>query len=190
MWSGEPVATWANLITTIRTVAAIVLGFAALLEQSMPLLAIAYATYWIGDSADGNVARLLKQETRLGAVYDILSDRANSALLIAVLLVLRPEFAPALGVYFVQFMVIDTMLTLSFLRWPIVSPNYFYKVDRRIWQLNWSVPAKTANTTLLIILLFLTPIWLATAVAGAQLALKAWSVLQVLKLGSQELTAE
>lgn len=185
-WGGAPVATWANLVTAVRTVASIVIGIVGVLEASMTLLVIAYAVYWVGDSLDGNVARWMHHETRLGAVFDVLSDRACSAVLIGGLFVVRPEWAPALGVYFLQFMVIDCMLTLAFLRWPIVSPNYFYTVDRRIWQLNWSVPAKTANTTLLLVVLLIAPVVVATVLAVAQLAVKVWSSHRMLRIAARD----
>lgn len=176
--------TWANLITLIRTVAAIVLGVVAIVQVSVPMLAVAYGVYWVGDSADGNAARILKQETRFGATFDILSDRANSSLLLVGLLGMHHEFAWPLGIYFVQFMVVDLLLTLTFLYWPLVSPNHFYEVDRTVWRWNWSVPAKTANTTLLILLLLAAdqwglPIWVVSLVAVAQLAVKVVSSYRV-----------
>ncbi|MFT4264269.1 MAG: CDP-alcohol phosphatidyltransferase family protein [Nocardioides sp.] len=176
--------TWANLITLVRTVAAIVLGVIAIAQTSVPLLAIAYAVYWVGDSADGNAARILKQETRFGATFDILSDRANSSLLLVGLLGMHHEFAWPLGIYFCQFMVIDLLLTLSFLYWPLVSPNHFYRVDRAVYLWNWSVPAKTANTTLLILLLVASdrlglPVWVVSLVAVAQLVVKVVSAYRV-----------
>jgi len=185
-WDGAPVATWANVVTAVRTIASVVIGIVGVHERSMTLLVIAYAVYWVGDSLDGNVARWLDRETRLGAVFDILSDRACSAVLIGGLFVVRPEWSPALGVYFLQFMVVDCMLTLAFLHWPIVSPNYFYKVDRRIWQLNWSVPAKTANTTLLVVVLLIAPVAVATALAIVQLAVKLWSSHRMLRIAARD----
>lgn len=179
------IRTWANLATLLRTVAAIVLTLAAIVDRSLVLLVLAYAVYWVGDSLDGNLARWLHQETRIGAVFDIVSDRANSSLLIAALLMLHPEFACPLGIYFVQFMVVDLLLTLSFLRWPLVSPNHFHRVDRTVWALNWSVPAKTANTTLLVVLLLVAPVWVATVVATVQLLVKLASGVRVLELLAQ-----
>lgn len=176
------IRTWANLVTLLRTLGAVGLSLAAIVDHSLPLLVAAYAVYWVGDSLDGNLARWLHQETRLGAVFDIVGDRANSSLLIAGLLTLHPEFAWPLGIYFVQFMVVDLLLTLSFLHWPLVSPNHFHRVDRRTWLLNWSVPAKTANTTLLVLLLLLAPVWVATVVALAQLVVKLGSGVRVLAL--------
>jgi CDP-diacylglycerol--glycerol-3-phosphate 3-phosphatidyltransferase len=176
--------TWANLITLIRTVVAIILGVIAIVQGSVALLAIAYLVYWVGDSADGNAARILKQETRFGATFDILSDRANSSLLLVGLLGMHHEFAWPLGIYFIQFMVVDLLLTLSFLYWPLVSPNHFYEVDRTVYRWNWSVPAKVANTTLLILLLLASdqwglPVWVITVVAICQLIVKVVSSYRV-----------
>jgi phosphatidylglycerophosphate synthase len=171
--------TWANLATVVRTVGSVVLALLGIVEQSLPLLVLSYGVYWVGDSLDGNLARWLRQETRFGAVLDIVSDRANSALLIGGLLALRPEFAWPLGIYFLQFMVVDLVLTLSFLCWPLVSPNHFHRVDRTVWTLNWSVPAKTLNTTLLIVVLLVAPVGVATVVAVAQLAVKLGSAVRV-----------
>src|SRR5438552_829494 len=148
----EPVRTWANLVTIIRTVAALILGFIGAVQGSLPLLVIGYLVYWIGDSADGNVARYLKQETRQGAVFDIICDRANTCVLAIGYMTYDHKVAVPLAVYLLQFMVIDMVLTLSFLFWPLVSPNYFGQVDRPIFLLNWSKTAKTANTTVVVTL--------------------------------------
>lgn len=174
--------TWANGMTLLRTLAALVLGVIAVVQGSTTMLAIAYGVYWVGDSADGNLARWLHQETRFGALFDILSDRADSSVLIVGLVSMHHEFAWPLGIYFTQFMVVDLMLTLSFLCWPLVSPNHFYLVDRTVWRWNWSVPAKTANTTLLILLLLIAPVWVVTVVAIAQLVVKLVSALRVYRL--------
>jgi CDP-diacylglycerol--glycerol-3-phosphate 3-phosphatidyltransferase len=189
---GAPVLNWPNLITAVRVVGAIVVGFMAFLQASWVLLLIAYGIYWLGDTADGRVARALDQETRFGAVFDILSDRASSTICIATLILIRPEFAPALGVYFVQFMVVDALLTLGFLHWPwLVSPNYFYRVDRLIYLLNWSTIAKACNTGLLIVLLLVLwwvhwPLWIAVVVASIQLVVKLWSGYRMVALTTGE----
>jgi CDP-diacylglycerol--glycerol-3-phosphate 3-phosphatidyltransferase len=185
---GAKVANWPNLITVIRTVGAIALGIVALLLASWVFLLIAYLTYWLGDIADGRTARALKQETRLGGVFDILSDRACSTMCIAAFIVIQPAAAPALGLYFVQFVVLDCLLSLGFLHWPeVLSPNYFYVVDRPIWRMNWSQPAKALNTGLLIVLLVglpyvHAPLWIAAIVAGAQIVVKLWSGWRMLRL--------
>ncbi|MFY0407088.1 CDP-alcohol phosphatidyltransferase family protein [Solicola sp. PLA-1-18] len=185
-WGGAPVNTAANYITGVRTVAAITIGFAGIMQESWVLLAVAYAVYWVGDSLDGNVARWFGHETRLGAVFDILSDRACCAVLISGLLMLRPELAPALLIYFLQFMVLDSVLSLCFLRWPIVSPNYFYEVDRTIWRWNWSVPIKTINTMALVLAVAAGSLPVALAIAIVQLAIKIWTARAVLRLVTAE----
>ncbi|MDR1513561.1 MAG: CDP-alcohol phosphatidyltransferase family protein [Propionibacteriaceae bacterium] len=189
---GARVANWPNLITIVRTLGAVVVGVVSLVTHSWVLLLIAYLTYWLGDIADGRVARALNQETRLGAVFDILADRASCTICVASLLMIRPEYAPALTVYYIQFVVVDCLLSLGFLHWPeVLSPNYFDLVDRPIYLMNWSQPAKAANTGLLLTLLLVlplisAPLVIATVVAVAQLAVKLWSGWRMLRLTTRE----
>jgi phosphatidylglycerophosphate synthase len=173
VWRG--VGTWANLVTVLRTVVCVPLGLASVLAPSRTLLLTAYAVYWVGDVADGQLARRLDQETRIGAVLDIVSDRACSSVLVCALLVQQPRLWPALAVYLVQFMVLDSVLSLSFLRWPVLSPNYFYCVDRTVWRWNWSPLAKAVNTCGVVVAVLAGLLPLALLVAVAQLLLKLWS---------------
>src|SRR5699024_8837010 len=72
-WGG-----WANALTLVRTVAAVVLSLSAtIVNPAWPWLLTALAVYWIGDFADGLLARLTNTETRTGAVFDILADRLS-----------------------------------------------------------------------------------------------------------------
>lgn len=181
-WDGLAVCSWPNLVTTVRTVLAVALGLDAVVQRSATLLLAAYGAYWVGDVLDGWLARRLDQETRLGAVLDIISDRACCAVLVCGLASLRPELWPALALFLLQFMVLDCVLSLAFLRWPLTSPNYFYLVDRRVWRLNWSSPAKALNTVAVVGAVAAGSVLLATTVAAGQLALKAWSARRVLDL--------
>lgn len=181
-WDGLAVCSWPNLVTTVRTVLAVALGLEAVVQRSATLLLAAYGAYWVGDVLDGWLARRLDQETRLGAVLDIISDRACCAVLVCGLASLRPELWPALALFLLQFMVLDCVLSLAFLRWPLTSPNYFYLVDRRVWRLNWSPPAKALNTVAVVGAVAAGSVLLATTVAAGQLALKAWSARRVLNL--------
>lgn len=181
-WDGLAVCSWPNLVTTVRTVLAVALGLEAVVQRSATLLLAAYGVYWVGDVLDGWVARRLDQETRLGAVLDIISDRACCAVLVCGLASLRPELWPALALFLLQFMVLDCVLSLAFLRWPLTSPNYFYLVDRGVWRLNWSPPAKALNTVAVVGAVAAGSVLLATTVAAGQLALKAWSARRVLDL--------
>jgi phosphatidylglycerophosphate synthase len=178
----ESTRTWANLATAVRTAIAVPLGMAALVEASPRLLVAGYLAYWLGDIVDGALARVLDQETRIGAVLDIVADRACGAILAAALAVIRPELWPALAIFLLQFMVLDGALSLSFLRWPILGPNDFHRVDQLIYRYNWSKPAKALNTAGVILAAAAGILTVALAIAVAQVAVKAWSTYRLLRL--------
>jgi len=177
-----PLRTIPNGITIIRTLAAIAVGVTALVSGSMTLLVVAYGIYWLGDMLDGLAARRLHQETRAGAVLDIVSDRACTAVLCVGLIAFVPEVAVVALVFLPSFMVLDTMLSLAFLCWPVLSPNYFHLIDRRVWALNWSPLAKTVNTAGVIGAVAFGQYLLALVLALAVLAVKLWSVVAVARL--------
>lgn len=182
--TAERLATSATAITAIRTVASVCLAAAAASTERLDLLIAALATYWVGDMADGLVARLRDCETRIGAVLDIFSDRLNAGAFYVGLAFLEPVLAPAIFVYLLEFMVVDCFLSIAFLAWPVRSPNYFFCVDHPIWLWNWSKPAKAVNSALFAVLLLLTGwMWLGLAIAGALLALKCWSLLRLVRIG-------
>lgn len=178
----EPVRTWANLVTSVRTVAAVLLSVASLSTRSVALLVAAYGIYWCGDILDGFLARRLGQETRLGAVFDIISDRACTAVAAGAFIVWRPHTWWVLALFLVSFMVLDTLLSLSFLWWPLVSPNYFAAVDATVWRLNWSIPAKAINTSAVVLLMLLGWLWVGATLVVALAAVKVWSAQRVLSL--------
>ena len=70
-----------NVITLVRTVGAMALAGWAAATGSLTLLVVGYAVYWVGDMADGAVARWREEKTRHGAVLDIVSDRACTTML-------------------------------------------------------------------------------------------------------------
>jgi phosphatidylglycerophosphate synthase len=177
-----PFRTVPNAVTVARTVAAVVLGCVAITTGDLRLLAAAYAAYWLGDMADGWSARRLGQETRAGAVLDIVSDRACTSVLAAGFVVAVPAALPVVVVFLLSFMVLDTMLSLAFLCWPVLGPNYFQAVDRRVWQLNWSPTAKAVNTAGVVGALALGQYAVALAVALLVLAVKLWSARRVVRL--------
>ncbi|RLP86776.1 CDP-alcohol phosphatidyltransferase family protein [Micromonospora sp. CV4] len=177
-----PLRTVPNYITALRTVAAVTVGVAALVAGSVALLAVAYGIYWLGDVLDGWAARRLGQETRAGAVLDIVSDRACTAVLCVGLVSLVPDVAVVALVFLLSFLVLDTMLSLAFLCWPVLSPNYFHLVDRRVWALNWSPLAKAANTAGVIGAVAFGQYQLALGVAVAVVAVKLWSAAAVARL--------
>ncbi|MGC4870087.1 CDP-alcohol phosphatidyltransferase family protein [Micromonospora sp. DT53] len=177
-----PLRTVPNYITAIRTVAAVTVGIVALVSGSVALMAVSYGIYWIGDVLDGWAARRLGQETRAGAVFDIVSDRACTAVLCVGLVSLVPDVAVVAVVFLLSFLVLDTMLSLAFLCWPVLSPNYFHLVDRRVWALNWSPLAKVANTAGVIGAIAFGQYALALGIAVAVVAVKLWSVAAVVRL--------
>lgn len=171
-----------NAITVVRGLGAVGVGMWAYAASSVTLLIVAYAIYWLGDSLDGQVARRTKQETRFGAVFDILTDRLSTAIVCMGLLQHLPELWPAIMVFLTNFMVVDCLLSMAFLMWPLRSPNYFGSVDRRIYLLNWSHPAKAINNAGIVGVVLLGNAWLATAFAAGMLALKLWSGREVARL--------
>ena len=174
-----------NAITVVRTIAGVSLAVAAIIQASVWLAVAAYLSYWIGDVLDGLAARLLKQETRFGAVFDIVSDRACASLCVAALLVLKPNAAVPCAIFLFEFLVIDCQLSLAFLRWPLLSPNYFYLVHKGVYRWNWWPPAKVLNTTAIavLVLVFDSP-WYAVALAVPVTVVKVWSLVVVSRLPS------
>ncbi len=174
--------TVANGVTLVRTIGSVTVGTVAIVAERPVLLAVAYAIYWLGDSLDGLLARTLHQETRLGAVFDIVSDRACASLLCAGVIAYRPELAVAVIPFFLSFMVLDTLVSLSFLCWPLVSPNYFAQVDPLVFKLNWSHPAKALNSAAVMILALVGLVWVSLALVIVLIGVKAWSGLRILRL--------
>ena len=176
--------TAASGVTAVRTVVAVALAGVAANEGSVGWLVASLLVYWIGDVLDGWVARRLGCETRIGAVLDILSDRLCAASFYGGLMWLDPSLAPAVLLYLGQFMVLDSLLSLAFLGWPLRSPNYFYAVDRPLWLWNWSLRGKAANSSLFAVLLLATgSVSLGMAVAAALTALKVGSLVRLGRLG-------
>jgi CDP-diacylglycerol--glycerol-3-phosphate 3-phosphatidyltransferase len=172
----------ANVVTVLRTVASLALVATAAVQHSWPWLVAGYLTYWIGDSADGNIARWRHQETRFGAVFDVVCDRIN-CISCALVLLLFIDAPWPVAVFLFQFVVVDLPLTLLPMRWPVLSPNYFHLIDRVAYTLNWHVVAKVTNTTLLITLLVFVPDQRVALVAATTvLLIKIWSLGRVLRL--------
>jgi CDP-diacylglycerol--glycerol-3-phosphate 3-phosphatidyltransferase len=175
--------TWPNLMTVLRTLATVVFVSLGVWKHSELLLFIGLAAYWLGDMADGGLARLLKQETRTGAVFDILSDRLCVALFYVSYAGFHHDMIVPIGIFLFNFMLVDNQLSLAFLKWPVMSPNYFYAVDKLVYKLNWSPLAKSTNTSLFLITVVLTHLWwLAALIALFFLALKLYSTVLVGRL--------
>jgi CDP-diacylglycerol--glycerol-3-phosphate 3-phosphatidyltransferase len=93
----------------------------------------------------------------------------------AALLVLRPDASVPIAIFLVQFLTLDCLLSLSFLRWTLLGPNYFAAVHRGVYRWNWSPPAKSLNTAGVVVLILVAPaaVWpavFAALVAGVKVA--------------------
>ena len=112
----------------------------------------------------------------MGAQLDIIADRVLIVFFYHNYLTGHPQLLLPVGLFLFQYIGLDLYLSLQFLRWPILSPNYFYLVDRRIWALNWSLAAKVGNTGLVTWVILLTgAVELATAVCLGLIAIKVYS---------------
>lgn len=181
--SRERWLTAANVATAIRTVLAVALGLWAINAESGWLVLAGYAVYWVGDVLDGWLARRRDAETRIGAVADIVGDRLCAATLAVGLVLVLPWTLWPVVLFLVQFAVVDLALSLGFLRWPLLSPNYFYLVDRSLYRWNWSPPAKALNTTSVVAATALTgSAQLGAAIALLWLSAKTASLLRLYRL--------
>ncbi|MBA2639206.1 MAG: CDP-alcohol phosphatidyltransferase family protein [Nocardioidaceae bacterium] len=190
-WVSGPdvrVLTAASVITVVRTLVAVALGLAAAAAETsdgaLRLLIASLVTYWIGDILDGAVARWRDHETRFGGVLDVVCDRACALVFYVGVAWHLPGLVVPVGVYLLEFAVVDLVLSLAFVAWPVLSPNYFYLVDRAIWRWNWSKTAKAVNSAAFALLLLLTEnVWLCTAIAAVLLVLKVASLVRLVRLG-------
>jgi len=188
-WVTEDLRTWANLVTLIRTVAGLALFAVAAIQHSLAWNLAGLAAYWSLDVLDGFLARRLHQETRFGAQFDILSDRFLIAFFYLNYLSLHPEAAVVIALFLFEFMILDQYLSNQFMRWPILSPNYFYLVDRTIWRLNWSPPGKFLNSTAVTILLLATgSAWAVAPVLAGLYAVKLYSFVRLYRLPPAEIS--
>ena len=171
------IRTWANAVTALRIVACVAMFAVAAALHSAAWNLAGLGLFWLLDIADGWLARRLDQETRLGAQFDILADRLLVAFFYMNHLAWHHELVVPVALFLVQFMLLDHHLSNQFLRWDLLSPNYFYEVDPIIWRLNWSPVAKLGNTALVTLLLVVAhaPVW-ATAASLGLIAVKLYSL--------------
>ena len=174
-------ATAPNVLTIARTLACAALTVEAVAGASWRVLLAAVAAYWIGDVCDGILARSTARETRFGAALDVVCDRACCALVLLGAVALEPSFALPVAVYLLAFVVVDTLLSLTFLAWPLLGVNYLRYVDKRVWRLNFSPPAKLLNSAVFLLLLLAGQPNAAAAAAMGALVLKSVSLLRMVR---------
>jgi CDP-diacylglycerol--glycerol-3-phosphate 3-phosphatidyltransferase len=183
--------TWANLVTGIRVASALACFVTAAVAGSEGWNFAGLALYWLLDIADGGIARGLRQETRIGAQLDILSDRLLIGSFYANYLGWHPGMAIPIAMHLLQFVVLDQYLSHQFMRWPCLSPNYFYEVDRPIWTWNWSPVGKVANGALvtgaILVAVWAGWSWIVPALVSAcVIAVKIWSMVRLARLPAPE----
>src|SRR4029450_3668780 len=77
----ETIRSIPNAVTLARTGGAVGIGAYAVSSHSLLLLGIAYGVYWVGDMADGWVARRLDQEAPNRGGPHLRADRRHPSLL-------------------------------------------------------------------------------------------------------------
>ena len=152
----ENILTLANGVTMARTAGCLAAVTVSIATGQPWLLFAGLAIHCVGDMADGIVARRRDEETRAGAVLDIVSDRLCIAVYYLSYGHLQHDMLVPIALFLFQFMVLDAHLSLAFLNWPLRSLNYFYLVDRALYSWNWSTPGKALNSGALVLLMLTT----------------------------------
>jgi len=164
----EALFTIATCLTALRALGAGTLFVTALVNDSSELLLIALGVSMFFDFVDGFVARSSDAETVFGAQLDGLADRMAAAFVIAGACSMRGDTATwiAAGLVWLQFGVLDHLLSSQFLRFGLWSPDHFYVIDQRVWRMNWSSLAKLAsNLPVALLALGATTSWIAAGLA-------------------------
>jgi CDP-diacylglycerol---glycerol-3-phosphate 3-phosphatidyltransferase len=178
MWSP------ANGLTALRTVVAITLLAFAAAEGSRRLLVAGLLTSWIGDMIDGHIARTRECETVLGAQIDGLADRLTAILVVVSSSIIDHGGAVAIAAgaaVWLQFGVVDHVLSAQFLRYGLWSPDEFHLQDLSAWRVNWAPFAKIlSNIPVGLLALGGQATWGALAGAVVLLAIRANSSLRLL----------
>lgn len=146
-----------NVITLVRLILSVSFFTLAILKNSPTYNFIGLGIHWLGDVLDGMYSRKFKQETILGAEIDIIADRVETLFFYVNFLHFHPHlFVPA-ALYILDFAFVDFYLSYQFLKYDIISPNYFYKVDRTVYLLNYTPLAKFCNSTVVTLCLIFLP---------------------------------
>ena len=173
-----------NVITVIRFVGSLVFFMLAIVKMNPTFNFIGLGIHYIGDMADGNWARLFKQETILGAEIDIIADRVEFLMFYSIFLVFNPELVVPVALFVVNFAFIDFYLSYQFPKFGLISINHFNRVDQIVHKLNFSFLAKPINTVVITFtLIFFPQFWLFAAVFAVGLIItKFYSIYRLFQL--------
>ncbi len=174
----------ANLITLLRLFGSLVFFLLAILKNNPTYNYIGFLTHWLLDFVDGFYARKLKQETVLGAEIDIIADRFEILFFYIIFLHFRPQVYLPAAIYLIDYAFIDFYLSYQFLKFNIISPNYFYKVDKIIYLLNYSPGGKFSNSSIVTLALIFLPQFapIIAVYAWGLIVVKSYSVFRLFKL--------
>jgi len=146
-----------NILTLLRLSLSLVFFILAIAKRNPTYNFIGLGIHWLGDVLDGTYARKFKQETILGAEIDIIADRIETLFFYVNFLHFQPNLFLPTAIYLIDFAFIDFYLSYQFLKYDIISPNYFYKVDKTVYSLNFSPLGKFANSTIVTLILIFVP---------------------------------
>ena len=180
--------SFANVITLIRFVGSLVFFSLAIVKMNQTYNYIGLAIHWIGDVADGGFARFFKQETIFGAEIDIIADRVEFLFFYFIFFVFNPGLALPIVLFVINFAFVDFYLSYQFLKFDIISINYFYKVDKRVHRLNFNSISKPANTVVVTGTLIFFPqfAWFASVFAVGLIVIKCYSIYRLHRLASDK----
>lgn len=167
-----------NVITVLRLIFSLTFFTLAIQKMNPTYNFIGLGIHWFGDVLDGFYARKFKQETILGAEIDIIADRVEILFFYVNFLVFNPGLFLPIVIYIIDFAFVDFYLSYQFLKYDIISPNYFFKVDRKVYLLNYSPAGKFVNSTIVTLILIFLPQFqiAATIIACSLIGVKSFSI--------------
>lgn len=167
-----------NIITLCRLGLSLSFFVLAIQKMNPTYNFIGLGIHWFGDLLDGWYARTFKQETIVGAEIDLIADRVEVVFFYAIFLMFNPNLYLPIVIYLIDYAFVDFYLGYQFNKFDIISPNYFYKVDKTVYALNFSNIGKFCNSTLITLLLIFFPqIQLVTAfLAAVLIGIKSYSI--------------
>lgn len=167
-----------NILTLVRLSGCLVFFTLAAIENNPTANFIGLGIHWVGDYLDGRLARWRRQETILGAEIDLIADRIETLFFYVNFLRFEPALFLPVTAYLLDFAFVDFYLSYQFLKYDIISPNYFYKVDRTVHRLNFTTLGKFCNSTVVTLTLIFLPRLqlLALIFACGLIAVKTYSI--------------
>ncbi|HRD01709.1 MAG TPA: CDP-alcohol phosphatidyltransferase family protein [Candidatus Saccharicenans sp.] len=155
----ESLASGANLITLLRLVTSLIFFCLAAIYHLELYNYLGLGIHWLGDWLDGFWARTFQQRTIIGAEIDIIADRIESLFFFINFIFFHPGLALPVTLYIMNFAFVDFYLSYQFIKFDIISIDFFYLVDQKVYRLNFSQSGKFINSTVIPLLLILLPGW-------------------------------